>query len=182
MQCHANPMHAGVISKGEAIQSTASSSKHNQSSKRTRRLHLCEQNFATCKSKHTTAAFGHGSSNKSIGDEAMNEANKSPPRSTTPELCFMLAPPAPPAPVASSKPPSPFGPAHNQAGRCKLVMAPLTGLQAWIASGTGTGHPCVDLVIIKLQSCCVCRVSGAISACYASQPAFLTCKGRDQLL
>lgn len=33
------------------------------------------------------------------------------PRSTVLEDCFMLAPPAPPAPVASSNPPSPFGPA-----------------------------------------------------------------------
>ena len=64
----------------------------------------------------------------SIG--GMNQARKCPPRSTTPELCFMLAPPAPPAPVASSKPPSPFGPAHNQAGRCKLVITIPTALQA----------------------------------------------------
>ncbi len=134
----------------------------------------------TCKSEHTTAALEHVPSSESVGD--VNQACKCPPRSTTPELCFMLAPPAPPAPVASSKPPSPFGPAHNQTGRCQLVMTTLTALQAWIASGTGITRPCVDLVVDKLHPCSVRRVSSAISACYASDPAFLTCKGRDQLL
>ena len=56
------------------------------------------------------------------------------PRSTTPELCFMLAPPAPPAPVASSRPPSPLGPAAllvaGQSG-CKQ-----TCLLLLIAKGT----------------------------------------------
>ena len=84
----------------------------------------------------------------------------------------MLAPPAPPAPVASSKPPSPFGPAHNQADRCKLVIIILTGLQTWIASGTGTGHPCVDLVVNKLHLISVRRTFSAIRACYASDTCF----------
>ena len=30
-------------------------------------------------------------------------------------------------------------------------MKTLTALQAWLASGTGTSHPCVDLVIDKLH-------------------------------
>jgi hypothetical protein len=34
---------------------------------------------------------------------------------TVEEVCFMLAPPAPPAPVASSRPPSPLGPARGAA-------------------------------------------------------------------
>lgn len=75
-----------------------------------------------------------------------HHGHSNPPRLTTADVCFILEAPVPPAPVASSNPPSPLGPAWHS------HVKALCQLKVWKQSTSGSSKRWRNSLICELIS------------------------------